>query len=217
MRKIWWVMIALYAPWAGAVYKCVDEHGATLFGDTPPVGCGHVPIYELNGSGGVVKRIDPTPTPEEAKARQDEQERAKKAAAAAAEQQRQDMALMNSYTKAEEFDVARDRNVEPIQGRIQSARDRLKDLADNEKQLRATAESYRGKDGKGEAPAWIAANLERNAADQASLTKSIAQNEKEIAAVKLKFATDKKRWLALKGRPQDDPSPEPPPRKRVAN
>jgi len=195
MKRIAGLLIVLYAPFAAAVYKCVDEKGNALFGDVPPAGCGNVPIYEVNKSGTVVRKIEPTPTPEQVKERQEEQARRKKAEALAAEQKRQDMALLNSYTSAIEFDVARDRNVEPVQGRIAGAQERLKELDQNEKQLRETGEHYRK---EGEMPAWIMANLDNIGHERKTLKAAIAQYGKEIDTLRAKYESDKKRWIALK-------------------
>ena len=62
-RTLGLLLVALHAPLASAVYKCVDEQGHTLFGDVPPAACVKVPIYEVSKSGMVLRRIDPTPTP----------------------------------------------------------------------------------------------------------------------------------------------------------
>ncbi|HXZ49954.1 MAG TPA: DUF4124 domain-containing protein [Usitatibacter sp.] len=199
-KALWLLLIALYAPHAGAIYKCKNERGETLFGDTPPAGCGsNVPIYEISPSGTVLRRIDPPLTPEQIKERQEEATRLKKARAEAAEQKRRDMALLNSYTSATEFDVARDRNIEPVQGRIRSTNDRLKELDVNEKQLNATAERYRGKDGSGEVPGWVGSNLEQITKERKSLKASIAADEKEIEGLRAKYESDKQRWIVLRG------------------
>lgn len=216
MKRIAGLLIVLYAPFAAAVFKCVDEKGNALFGDVPPAGCGNVPIYEVSPSGTILRKIEPTPTPQQAKERQEEQARRKKAELAAAEQKRQDMALLNSYTSAVEFDVARDRNIEPVQGRIAGAQERLKELDNNEKQLQETGEHYRtSKEGSGEVPAWVTANIERIAKERKSLQAAIAQYTREIEGLRAKYEGDKKRWIALKagaGRIPDgtgDPAPEP--------
>jgi chromosome segregation ATPase len=199
MKRIAGLLIVLHAPFAAAVYKCVDEKGNALFGDVPPAGCGNVPIYEVSPSGMVVRKIEPTPTPEQVKERREEQARRKKAELAAAEQKRQDMALLNSYTNAGEFDVARERNIEPVQGRIASAQDRLKELDQNEKQLRETGEHYRAsKEGSGEVPPWIKSNLDTIGRERKALQAAIVQYRKEIDTLRAKYDNDKKRWIALK-------------------
>ena len=113
-RTLALLLIALHAPLASAVFKCVDDKGHVLFGDTPPSACGNVPIYELSPSGNVLRRIDRTPTPQQEQLMREERERKQKEARVAAEQRRKDMALLNTYSSANEFDVARDRNIEPV-------------------------------------------------------------------------------------------------------
>jgi chromosome segregation ATPase len=205
MKRILGLLLALYVPAASAVYKCTDEKGLTLFGDTPPAGCGNVPIYEIGPGGHVVRRLDPTPTPEQVKERALEEARAKKAALAAAEQKRKDMALLNSYSSAEEFDVARDRNIEPVAGRIASARDRMTELDKREEEinermaaLREEAKSKKGADEPFEPPAWLSANLERVHKERSSITTGIARYRKEIDELRAKYESDKQRWMMLK-------------------
>ena len=114
MKKWIVLVLALHAPAAMAVYKCVDEQGRTLIGDVPPAGCAKVEMYEVSPSGTVLRKIDPTPTPEQLKLRLEEQVRRKEAERAAAEQRRKDLALLNTFDSEQEIDVARDRNIEPI-------------------------------------------------------------------------------------------------------
>jgi chromosome segregation ATPase len=219
MKRILGLLLALYVPAASAVFKCTDEKGLTLFGDTPPAGCGNVPIYEIGPSGHVVRRIDPTPSPEQVKERAAEQERAKKAALAAAEQKRKDMALLNSYSSPQEFDVARDRNVEPVSGRIASAEDRLKELDKREAEIDAQLESLKERakkksgDDDFEPPAWLVSNLDRLKKERTNLTAAIARYRKDIDEMRAKYESDKQRWIVLKATKgtlegQDAPAPD---------
>ena len=141
-RTLALLLIALHAPLASAVFKCVDDKGHVLFGDTPPSACGNVPIYELSKSGNVLRRIDPTPTPQQEEMMREERERKQKEARVAAEQRRKDLALLNTYSSASEFDVARDRNIEPVQGRISAAQERIKELEQREAQITAQRPGY---------------------------------------------------------------------------
>lgn len=204
MKRILGLLLALYVPAASAVYKCTDEKGLTLFGDTPPAGCGNVPIYEIGPGGRLLRKLDPTPTPEQAKERAAEEARAKQAAIAAAGQKRRDMALLNSYTSAEEFDVARDRNVEPVTGRIASAQERMKELdareAEITEQIASMKETVKAKKGdeEFEPPAWLAANLDRVHKERANLVTGIARYRKQIEELRAKYEGDKQRWITLK-------------------
>jgi hypothetical protein len=200
-RTLALLVIALHAPFAAAVYKCVDDKGHTLFGDTPPPGCGNVPIYEVTPSGNVIRRIDPTPTAQQIEIRREERERLRKEQAIAAEQKRKDMALLNTYDSADEFDVARDRNIEPVNGRIVAAQERLKELDVRERQIDDQMKSYAAAAKDGEetrAPGWIVANLEQVRSEKKTLDSAIVHYRKEIEDLRVRYETDKKRWLALK-------------------
>jgi hypothetical protein len=203
---------ALYLPAAGASFKCVDEKGITRIGDTPPPECDHVPMYEMSSTGAVRRKIDPTPTADQLKVRLDEQEKAKEAEHTAAEQKRKDVALLASYSNEKEFDVARDRNVEPLTGRVKNAQDRSVDLDKRIKELQDEMEFYTS--GKSSAksgkvvtpPPVLVANLDRAKSEKVSLEKSIIAFNEQIVAMKLKYDTDKKRWIALKTGTVERPS-----------
>jgi hypothetical protein len=226
MKRILGLLLALYVTAASAVYKCADDKGMTIFGDTPPPGCAaNAPIYEISPSGNVIHRIDPTPTPEQVRERAVEEARARKAALAAAEQKRKDQALLNSYGSPQEFDVARERNIEPVNGRIASAEDRMKELdrreAEIEKQIDFMKEDAAKKkkgDEDFEPPAWLVSNLDRLKKERVNLTAAIARYRKEIEELRTKYDTDKQRWIVLKaskgtleaqGAPVADPAKAP--------
>lgn len=218
-RTIGLLLIVLYAPLASAVYRCVDEKGKTIFGDTPPAACaGNAPIYELSKSGTVLRRIEPTPTPEQLKDRQDEAIRRKAEQAAALDQKRKDVALLNSFGSAREFDVARDRNIEPVNARIAGAEQRIKDLDKRAKDLAEQMEFYKGGKAKSkraesanpaddQTATWYRGEMDRVHRDRATLVESIARYKKEIEEINAKFEVDKKRWIALKsgGKVQAEP------------
>src|SRR3954452_23356060 len=116
MKRTFLLLLAAWAPAAMATYKCVDEKGVTRIGETPPDECANVVMYEMGRSGQVIKTIDPTPTGEQLKAREEAAARRKEADKVAAEQNRKDQALLNTYSSEREFDMARDRNIDPIKG-----------------------------------------------------------------------------------------------------
>ena len=208
MKKLCVALALVYAPLAQATYKCVDEHGTTLFGDTPPAGCAHVVMYELAPSGIVLRKIDPTPTPEQLKARAEEYQRNREAERAAFEQRRKDLALLNTYSSEKEIDVARDRNIEPIRSRMKGAQERMAAVDKRLKEIDDEMEFYKaGKKGGKEAqaraqpPIGLVAEQERAQKEKASLVKSLADSEKEIQAVRERYDADKRRYGELKGDP----------------
>ena len=112
------VALALATLPAAAAFRCVDEKGRTHIGDTPPPGCANVLMEEVTRGGTVIRKIEPSLTEEQVKARQEAEEKQRIADKAAAEQKRKDTALLSTYANEKEFDVARDRNIEPIKARI---------------------------------------------------------------------------------------------------
>jgi hypothetical protein len=205
MRKIVWIVAAAFALPAGAAFKCVDEKGVTHIGDTEPAACANVMMYEISRSGMVIRAIEPTPTPEQLRAKQEAAEKQKEAARAAAEQKRKDLALLSSFSSDREFDVARERNVEPLTGRIRNSQERIKAVDKRIKELEDEMEFYKAGKKAGtktrEPPPVLVEVLSRTRHEKESLEKGIAANEREIEVLKGKFDADKKRWLELKADP----------------
>jgi hypothetical protein len=202
--KILLILALLMAPAAHAAYRCKDEKGITHIGDTPPAGCANVVMYEVSRSGTILRKIDPTPTGEQLRAKIEEEERQKEAAKAAAEQRRKDLALLATYSTEKDIDTSRDLNLKPIEGRIKSAKDRSVAVDKREKELEAEMEFYKaGKSTKGsgkarEAPPQLKSDLEHIKAEKVSLAKSILDYEKEMMEVRTRYDADKKRWVELK-------------------
>ena len=206
MKRLLIVMAALWVSAAGAAYRCVDAKGITHIGDTPPPGCAAVMMYEVTPSGKVLRSIEPTPTPEQAKARQLELDRKKEADKIAAEQKRKDVALLSTFGAEKEFDVARDRNIGPIKTRIAAAQERILAVEKRQKEVEEEMEFYasgksKGKGKEKEMPANLTAELKRTQAEKSALVATIVAYEKEIEQVKAKYDADKKRWADLKNPP----------------
>ena len=202
MKRLCMVLALLFAPAAGAAFKCVDAQGKTHVGDTVPDACANVPVYETSRTGSVLRKIDPTPSAEEVKQRREVEEKRRALEREAADQKRKDEALLSSFSNEREFDVTRDRNIEPLRGRIVNGEDRLKAIDKREAEIDNEMEFYKagkGKAGKGrEPPAMLVAEKERLHAERQAIQRSISGFNREIEQLKVKFDTDKKRWVALK-------------------
>jgi len=188
---------------AHAAFKCTDKDGRTHVGDTPPEQCGNVVMYEVSRSGQVLRTIQPSLTEEQVKARLAEEEKKKESDKIAAEQKRKDLALLATFSSEAEFDVVRDRNIEPIRGRIKSAQERMAAIDKRNKELDDELEFYKaGKSSKSskksEAPPMLVDEQKRLTHEKTVLAKNIVGYEKEITELNAKFAVDKRRWLALK-------------------
>ena len=206
MKRVIFLIAALAVPAANAAYRCTDAKGVTHVGDTPPAACASIPMQEVTKTGKVLRTIEPTLSPEEAARREEAEEKRQEQERLAAEQKRKDLALLASYGSEKEFDVARDRNVEPLQSRIRSSQDRSKDLDKRIKELQEEMEFYKAgkkkddKKAKGGIPPQLQQDMDSAVQEKAQMGKNVIQYEKEIAEIQAKFEADKKRWLQLKGR-----------------
>lgn len=217
MKTLGLLIAALLAMPASAAFRCVDEKGRTHIGDTPPAGCANVVMYEITRGGQVIRTIQPTLTEEQVRARQEADEKARAAEKAAAEQKRKDMALLSTYGSEKEFDVARDRNIEPITQRIKQSHERAKEIDKRVKVVKEEMEFYSAGKKKGarkeDAPSGLNSELERLSEEKRSIERNLAAYDREIAELKSKYEGDKKRWVALKqggGKTaSDEPKAEP--------
>jgi hypothetical protein len=201
--KILCLVAALaFTPCAMAVFKCVDEKGVTRIGETPPEECAKVPMQEVTKSGKVLRTIAPSLTAEQVEALRAAEEKRKAENKVAAEQARLDQALLYTYASEREFDMTRDRNIEPIVNRKKVANERIAAIDKRVKQIEEEMEFYKaGKSKAGktrEAPESLVHDLERARKEKATIEKSLEGYDREIAALKAKYDGDKQRWIALK-------------------
>ena len=214
MKRLVLLVALAVSTQAGAAYRCVDEKGRTHIGDTPPAGCANVPMQEVTRGGTVLRTIQPSITEEQAKAKLDAEAKQREADKVAAEQKRKDMALLATYSTEKEFDVARDRNVEPLAGRIKQSEERVKEIDKRVATVKDEMEFYKagkkkGGDPKDRMPPGLQQELTRLDEEKKSIAKSVVAYEKEITELRSKYDTDKKRWLALKGVKPSDAAVEP--------
>ena len=201
MRKL--LLIALLAaPGVEAAYKCTDKSGRTHIGDTPPAQCADVVMYETSASGMVLRKIDPTPTADEVKAKVAAEEKKKADDIAAGEQRRKDLALLATYTSEKDFDLAADRNLDPIHMRIKSAKERLAAVEKRQLAIEEEMEFYKAgksKAGKSKgAPQQLLSDLDRVKTEHGTLLVNLKAYDKEVAETRSKYDTDKQRWRDLK-------------------
>ena len=123
----------------GALYKWVDENGRVQYSDRPPAG-DHGGV-ELSNRGIVVKKLEGGLTPEQKKAKEAEAARAKAERAKAEEQHRQDTALLQSFSNAEEIDLRRDREVQGLNATIANLRSQEKRVSERLADDRTRAEN----------------------------------------------------------------------------
>jgi hypothetical protein len=175
---------------AFAAFKCTDEKGRTHFEDTLPEACANVVTYELNRSGSVIRKIEPTRAKvDDSAARQQAAQDEK----AGVERKRRDRVLLDSYGSEREIDAARDRNVDMLKNRLSAAKTTAQKAQLRESEVQRLADAK-----KGAVPAVLAGDLSRAKSERATADATVARIEKDMEATQARFAADKARFIELR-------------------
>ena len=207
MRKSRILLAALIAglsfslPAAAKLYKWVDDQGTTHYGETIPPEYANKDRAELNKSGRVVKTKEVL-TPEELQA-----ERATKAQVEADKREaerrkleatRRDEMLVNTYSSSSEIDLARKRNLQQVELRINGINSQIKIVSDNLLGLQKEAEGYTKKNRP--IPPSLQEDLKETEIRLEKLRKDLETPAAEKAALEARFDADKARYHELTGK-----------------
>lgn len=184
-------------PAAAKLYKWVDDNGTTHYGETIPPEYANKDRVELNKSGRVVK-TDEVLTPEKRRAKEQEDAKKLEATNAALEQQRRDKTLINTYNSVKEIDLARGRNLQQIEARVNIINSSIKTASDNLAGLQKEAENYTKR--KKEIPDSLKDDLRNAQARLDKLNKDIEKPEADKAAMNARYDADKARYIELTGK-----------------
>jgi hypothetical protein len=210
------VLACTFASTHGALYKWVDEKGRVQYSDKPPIDKGKGGV-EMSNRGVVVKRLEGGLTPEQTKAKEEEELRKKADEHKAQEQKRQDAALLQSFTNAQEIDMKRDRELQSLDAVIGNLRGQERSVNERMVEERRRAEFYDKR--KKPPPDSIKDDLARSENEKKVIAEEIVRRQQEITATRSKYEALKKRYLEL--RQQDQASiaapttaaPQPPAKK----
>ena len=186
--------LTLSFPAMATLYKWVDNNGTTHYGETIPPEYADKDHQVLNNEGRVI-RSEEVMTPERRRAKNLEDAKKREEAEAALERERHDKTLINIYNSVDEIDLARIRNVQQIDARINAVNASIKAANDNLLSLQTEADNLAKANRK------IPASLQQDLQDaQDRLTKlqqeaAIPQAEK--AALEARFDADKARYIEL--------------------
>jgi len=187
------------------------------------VGCGDrvPPEYqdsatrEMDSRG--VTRATTESSEDTAKRRAQEQAAAKAKAEEAkrlAEQQRQDSALINTYTSDKEIDQKRDRDLQQADIQMGQMKTSLKNATDRYNDVKARSETA-AKDKKGPSDA-LKDELAQATSEKQRFEQLVAAKEKEREEITRRYAEQKKRYLELRGEaPAATPPSTPAPAKQA--
>lgn len=182
------------SPLAAATYKWVDEKGVVHYTDKMPPDAVDKGNVELNKQGVTVKRTDPTPTPEQRRAKQLEEERQRAAAKERETVDRRDRALMQSYTTEDEIDLARTRALGTLDTQVASAQAYSVQLTKRRDELEAKRRTF----GSKPVPPAIETELESIAGELAKQDALIAERKRDSAVITTRYEQDKQRWRELR-------------------
>ncbi|MES1981162.1 MAG: DUF4124 domain-containing protein [Pseudomonadota bacterium] len=184
------ILAALFGNSAEAkLYKWIDEKGETHYGEVVPPEYANRDRVQID-QGRQIKKTEPREVPDPALSKKNADERA-----AAAEQSRKDRALVNTYSNEQEIDLARDRNLQQVQTRIESVQLLLKSAQNNLANYYREAEGLK-KAGKN-APDSLQTDIRDAENAVAKLKNDLAKAQQKDLAVKTSFENDKARYREL--------------------
>jgi len=194
------VGIAFSLPVAAKMYKWVDDNGTTHYGETIPPEYANKDRSQLD-KGRVTKKVEIL-TPEErrteeaAKKEVDAKKRADEGLIL--EQKRRDKALVNTYSNEKEIDLARSRNLQQVDARINSIGSQLKMANDNLLALQKEADGL-VKAGKKVQPS-LQEDIQETQARISKLQQDLDKSNAEKAAMDARYDADKARYKELTGK-----------------
>jgi Domain of unknown function (DUF4124) len=206
-----WSAVACFAAWlalgalpaaAAGVYKWTDDQGIVHYSDQMPADAVNKGGVVFDKQGRQIKKIDPTLTPAQAKAKEAEDERQRLIAKAQEDKSRRDIALTHSYTSEEEIDFARNRALQAVESQVKSAETYIADLTKRQQELKKDKLAYGAK------PVPVTLENELTGLDEelARQDKVLAQRRAEIAAINAKYESDKQRWREIRTDPPKPPA-----------
>ena len=169
------------------------------------IGCGDKvpPEYqdsatkELNRRGVTVKQSDAALTPEQRQAQQAEAERKQAADLKRAEQQRQDKALLDTFSNEKEIDLKRTRDVQLIESNIETLQTNLKNADERQADARARIAQYKKRNAA--VPGPLQDDFERSEGEKIKIQNQIVQKRREITMLNQRYDDLKRRFVELKG------------------
>ena len=191
------VGLAFSLPASAKMYKWVDDKGTTHYGETIPPEYAGKDRTEINKAGREINKKEIL-TPEERAAKEQADAEKRNAAEAALEQKRRDKALVNTYSNSKEIDLARNRNLQQVEARINSVNSRIKMATDNLLALQNEADSRTKANHK--VPVSLQEDLQEAQVRLTRLQKELEKFKAEKAAVEARYDADKVRYKELTGR-----------------
>jgi hypothetical protein len=182
------------------LYKWVDERGAVHYSDKIPAEAVNRGNTELDRQGRTVRKTAAALTPEQVRARNEEVLRQRQLAKEREETDRRDRALIATYARESDIDLARARALGTIDSQLQSARVYAGQLTKRRKELVDKPRSP----GAGAVPPAAERELEGIDSELAKTNALIEARTQESMAVAAKYDADRQRYRELLARATAD-------------
>jgi hypothetical protein len=191
------VLFAAFSATAEAkLYKWVDDKGETHYGEVIPPEYANKDKVQFNEKGREVKKKESEETKESAdeagsgKKRTEEEQ-------AAIDRRRKDKALVNTFSNEKEIDLARDRNLQQVDARINSIQLILKPAQKDLDNYRKEADGLK-QSGK-QIPDSLQSDITDAENKVAKLKQDLAKAQEKDTSVRASFEADKMRCRELTG------------------
>lgn len=179
----------------GGIYSCTDSKGRVLTADRPIADCVDREQTELNPSGTVRRKVDPTYTAREQADRDERDRQAQLLAARQLEDRRRERALLMRYPNAAAHDHERAEALVQIDVVIKAAKTRLDELADDRRKIDDELEFYKSDPSK--APESVRRKAEDNDKSAAVQNRFIGDQQDEKKRVNARFDEEQVRLKPL--------------------
>ena len=190
------IVVAFSTTAEAKLYKWVDDKGVTHYGEVIPPEYANKSNVLLSDKGLLIKRTEEINNKErranvedEAKKRIDNE--------AKLEQSRKDKALQNTFSSAEEIDLARDRNLHQVESLISSIQSLQKTARENLKNYQQEA-AERKRAGR-KLPVSLQADITESENKLAKLQLDLVKAQERAVTVKSNYEADKMRFRELSG------------------
>jgi chromosome segregation ATPase len=184
------VLCAAFSTSAEAnLYKWVDDKGETHYSETLPPEYADRDRVQLNKEGREIKNDEKDVQKTGGQITPEEQ--------AAIDQRRKDKALLDTYSNEKEIDLARNRNLQQAEARINSIKIRLQSAQSNMAEHRKESDGFT-KAGR-KIPFSLRSDLTDDQAQLDRLQGELNRAQQEAAAIKARYDADKLRYRELTG------------------
>ena len=178
---------------SAAMYKWVDEKGVVHYTDKMPPEAVDRGNVELSKQGVPIKKVDPSLTPEQRRAKEQEEERKRALAKQQEDTARRDRALLASYTSENEIDLARQRALNAIESVMRSSAAYVESINKRRAEVQEKIATFKDR------PVPPVLERERDSLNEEldRQNEVMAIKRKEAAAVNARYDADKTRWREI--------------------